>query len=144
MVYGYYSPTYPGYNVPGYQSQIPSVPAMPSQAVAQQSQGIVWVQGESGAKSYLMAPNSTALLMDSEASRMYIKSTDAAGMPNMRIFEYTEVGTQQPQVQAQQNMPNYALRDDLNALKAKVDEISDWMEKARSERPGKDKEGSEE
>ena len=55
--------------------------------------GLVWVQGETGAKSYLVAPNSTILLMDSEAQKFYIKSADASGMPiPLRVFEYKEVG----------------------------------------------------
>lgn len=55
------------------------------------NQGLLWVSGEVGAKSYLVAPNSTVLLMDSDAQRFYLKSADGAGMPSMRIFEYKEV-----------------------------------------------------
>lgn len=39
----------------------------------QVNQGILWVQGEAGAKSYLVAPNTSVLLMDSENSNFYIK-----------------------------------------------------------------------
>lgn len=57
------------------------------------SNGLIWVQGETGAKSYLVAPNSTVLLMDSESQKFYIKSADASGMPiPLRVFEYKEVG----------------------------------------------------
>ena len=50
--------------------------------------GISWVQGEAGAKSYLVAPGASVLLMDSENARFYIKSSDTAGMPQpLRIFE---------------------------------------------------------
>ena len=42
----------------------------------QVNQGILWVQGEAGAKSYLVAPNTSVLLMDSENSNFYIKTTD--------------------------------------------------------------------
>lgn len=53
--------------------------------------GLIWVQGEAGAKSYLVAPNTTVLLMDSENQRFYLKSADVSGMPlPLRIFEYTE------------------------------------------------------
>lgn len=55
------------------------------------SQGILWVQGESGAKSYLVGPGQSVLLMDSESSTFYIKSSDTSGMPlPLRIFDYTE------------------------------------------------------
>ena len=65
----------------------------PYQQMYQQpnTNGLIWVQGEAGAKSYLVAPNATVLLMDSEAQRFYVKSTDAAGMPTMKTFEYSEV-----------------------------------------------------
>ena len=53
--------------------------------------GIVWVQGEAGAKSFLLAPNQSVLLMDSENNVFYIKSSDGSGMPlPLRIFDYTE------------------------------------------------------
>ena len=58
----------------------------------QQAQSnINWVQGESGAKSFAVAPGQSMLLMDSESNVFYIKSSDASGMPlPLRIFEYTE------------------------------------------------------
>ena len=67
------------------------VPTSMSGANQQINQGLLWVSGEVGAKSYLVAPNSTVLLMDSDASRFYLKSADQSGMPSLRIFEYTEV-----------------------------------------------------
>ena len=66
-----------------YQQTQPQVP--------QTNQGILWVQGEAGAKSYLVAPNTSVLLMDSENSQFYIKTTDQAGMPTLRTFVYQEV-----------------------------------------------------
>ena len=51
--------------------------------------GVIWVQGEAGAKSYLVAPNTTVQLWDSENPVIYLKSADASGMPTMRIIDYT-------------------------------------------------------
>lgn len=68
----------------------PSMPSQPIQA-QQPNSGLIWVQGESGAKSYLVAPNATVMLMDSEGERFYLKSADASGMPlPLRIFDYKE------------------------------------------------------
>ena len=68
----------------------PSMPSQPMQ-VQQPNNGLIWVQGESGAKSYLVAPNATVMLMDSEGERFYLKSADASGMPlPLRIFDYKE------------------------------------------------------
>lgn len=76
-----------------YQQSVnfPQVGAQMSLPQPQVNQGLLWVSGEVGAKSYLVAPNSTVLLMDSDASRFYLKSADQSGMPSLRIFEYTEV-----------------------------------------------------
>lgn len=53
------------------------------------------MQGEAGAKSFLVAPGQSVLLMDSEQSSFYIKSSDSSGMPQpLRIFDYTERKTE--------------------------------------------------
>lgn len=51
--------------------------------------GIIWVQGEAGAKAYPIAPNTTVQLWDSEDQVIYLKSADASGMPSMKILDYT-------------------------------------------------------
>jgi len=69
----------------------------PQPAQQQKDNGLVWVQGESGAKSYLVAPGATVLLMDSEGSKFYLKTADASGVPMpLRVFEYKEIGKQEP------------------------------------------------
>lgn len=87
------------------------------------NQGLQWVQGETGAKSYLVAPNSSVLLMDSEQSVFYIKSADQAGMPMpLRIFDYSErqqVSMQMsPQAGSKDVNDKYVDRDEFEALKA--------------------------
>lgn len=94
-----------------YQQAV-NVPQMQTVPQQQVNQGLLWVSGEVGAKSYLVAPNSTVLLMDSDAQRFYLKSADNAGMPSLRIFEYSEV-TNIPQ-----NAPQ-ALNTDLKELDGK-------------------------
>lgn len=57
----------------------------------QPQNSIIWVQGEAGAKSFLVAPGQSVLLMDSESNIFYIKSSDASGMPMpLRTFDYKE------------------------------------------------------
>ena len=61
------------------------------QQVATSNSGILWVQGEQAAKAYPIGAGQSVLLMDSEDSLMYIKSTDQSGMPQpLRVFEYKE------------------------------------------------------
>ena len=72
------------------QYQQPMV-AQPTVPAPQANNGLVWVQGEAGAKSYPIAPGCTVMLMDSEGERFYLKSADASGMPlPLRVFEYKE------------------------------------------------------
>ena len=77
------------------QPQMQPQPQMQSTAQPAQSagegNGLIWVQGEAGAKSYPVAPGKTVMLMDSENSVFYLKTVDASGMPlPLRIFDYNE------------------------------------------------------
>lgn len=57
----------------------------------QANNGIVWVQGEAGARAYPVAAGNSVMLLDSESPVFYIKSTDNTGMPTpLRIFDFTE------------------------------------------------------
>lgn len=106
-------------------------PAQPPQT----NQGLLWVQGEAGAKSYLVAPNTTVLLMDSEGSRFYLKSTDNAGMPSLRVFEYSEVSQNASQAaqSAQTNLDDkYVTRQEYDALRTKYAEIMDKLDSFRA------------
>lgn len=97
----YYAPFYrPTYYDPVQQNpmgqynqqfQPPATPPATQPMTQQANNGLIWVQGEAGAKSYIVAPGNTVMLMDSEGERFYLKSADASGMPMpLRIFEYKE------------------------------------------------------
>mgnify|MGYP001100164058 CR=1 FL=1 len=101
----------------------------------QTNQGIIWVQGESAARSYLVAPNSTVLLMDSETQRFYLKSANNAGMPSMQIFEYSEVTQNAPQSaqSVQTNLDDkYVTREEYSSLQAQYAEIMDKLDSFHS------------
>ena len=109
---------------------IPQMQTVPQQQV---NQGLLWVSGEVGAKSYLVAPNSTVLLMDSDAQRFYLKSADNAGMPSLRIFEYSEV-TNLPQNAPQvpnldENVLNdkFVTREEYEGLKRQYESIMERL-----------------
>ena len=97
----YYAPFYrPTYYDPVQQNpmgqfnqqfQQPTAPPTTQPMAQQGNNGLIWVQGEAGAKSYLVAPGNTVMLMDSEGERFYLKSADASGMPMpLRTFDYKE------------------------------------------------------
>lgn len=125
MSYPQYTQQYPQQ----FQQPIPT----PQQQIQQQQpfqQGsLIWVSGEAGAKAYLVAPNTTVQLWDSEANCVYLKSADATGMPSMKILDYTIRNAQNDAKKTPlENEPKeYATKDDMAALKAelmrKIDDI---------------------
>lgn len=115
-----YQPYYPTQNN-AYPTQMNVGPTQPTQ------NGIIWVSGEAGAKAYLVAPNTSVALWDSEANVIYIKSADASGMPSMKIVDYTmrdtnarrsEMSPQSDFVTKDDLLP---IRKDIDALKAKLE-----------------------
>lgn len=144
MAYGNYAPFYrTGYFNP---MQTPTMPPMadnqnqfaqpyqppmqqPTQPIApptaptqtpQMSNDMIWVQGLAGAKAYLVAPNTTVTLWDSESETIYLKSCDSNGVPSMRILDIKErIETPQKSPSNEVNEPtkDFALVDDLKGIR---------------------------
>ena len=57
----------------------------------EQPQNLIRVNGIDGAKAYQMNANSTVALFDSNEDILYIKNTDGAGFPSIRMFRFEEV-----------------------------------------------------
>ena len=117
----YYPPYYNNGAMPDMLTQM----RQNAQPVQQQpSNGIVWVQGENAAKSYPVAPNTTVMLLDSESSTFYLKTSDASGMPlPLRVFDYKErtqngsnLPTNAPQGGLSVDLSNYVTYDQLNEI----------------------------
>ena len=124
---------YNNYYPATYQQMYPTYPTTPVPNVQQAStsNGIVWVQGEAGAKAYPVVAGTSVLLMDSENEQFFIKSTDPSGMPMpLRVFSYTET-TQNRTKTGQINeldMSKYITREELETrlktlLTAKNEEV---------------------
>lgn len=109
-----YSPLAQAPNAPNYQNQQAS------------SNGIIWVQGEAGARAYIVTPGASILLMDSDAPRFYIKSADQSGVPSLRIFEYNEYSqTAAPKSESFATRAEYdALLEKYNELAAKIEQLT--------------------
>lgn len=126
--YGYQNPYYPQPmpdNLAQYR-QNQMMQSMQPQPPAQSQSSVLWVQGEEGAKAYMVAPGNSVLLMDSEGSRFYLKSTDQSGMPQpLRIFDYSERTAVPQSVPAapQTQVGDYVTRAEFDALAALVGEI---------------------
>ena len=145
MYYPQYQPQPMQYQPQPVQPQMPQQPSQPVQQTMPQpvSNSIIWVQGEAGAKSHLVAPNTTVPLWDSEAQRIFLKSADAAGMPSMKILNYTIEETPninapvQRAVNAPSSVPNpvgeYAGKAEQDALKAQISGVRNDLEAIRAE-----------
>ena len=134
-----YNPLPVTYQNPYYQHQLlmqqqpqyslqqnPIIPQpQPQQPV--QSNNIIWVTGEAGAKSYLVAPNTTVQLWDSESQTIYLKSADASGMPSIKTLEYNIKNENQP-IQAKLVEDEYISREEFDALKTQIMSIKREME----------------
>lgn len=120
------------YQNPYYQQVMPQQmqPQNLQQANQQQIQNnnIIWVSGEAGAKSYLVAPNTTVQLWDSESQTIYLKSADSSGMPSMKILDYKIRSTEQPQVAPQAPVNNnYVTLEEFNAVKQELGRIKEEL-----------------
>lgn len=111
---GYYPPGQ-SYMQPQYYNPQPAQP---------QTSGIIWVQGEVGARSYLVSPNTKVALWDSEAPVIYIKTSDQSGVPSLRIIDYTYRDVLQ-QSQNQNNQTMYVTTDEFTTLKDEVNRLKD-------------------
>lgn len=134
--------TYPQY-YPVYQQapQPAPQPQQPAPSPQQPQSGIIWVQGEAGMKAYLVAPNTTVQLWDSEKQTIYLKSADASGMPSVKVLDYTirdQATPAAPAVTPAAPVTDYATKSDIEALSGKLsrlradlDELSARREKKR-------------
>lgn len=101
------------------QMQVSAVQPPDNRAFSESS--MIWVQGEAGAKAYMVAPGNSVVLWDSEADVLYIKSADMAGMPCMRVFDYTE-RSQAMKAAAHPNT-QYVTREEFEILRAQISQM---------------------
>ena len=141
--YSYYYQPYQAYQPPiadqlaqlrqnQYQPNMQQVPQPPSPS-------IVWVQNEMEAVNYLVAPNSAVTLWDSNAPVVYLKQADASGKPSMKIYDLVE-RTQRP---AQAPAVEYAPLSRLEALEARLNELTAVKEAPKSTKKTTTKEDAE-
>ena len=148
MAYPYYAPFYrptyydqmqPNPNMNQFNQQYPQTMAQPMQTAPtpmqnQPTNDFLWVLNENEATSYPVAPNNTVTLWDKNLPTIYIKSVNAQGVPSMRVLDFTERLANAPKTPstATFDSPNNfvtidsfnALKDDVQALRGKLNEIS--------------------
>lgn len=127
-----YNGGYPASYTPMFQTYTPV--QVPSQNVQANVQGgLIWVQGEAGAKSYLVAPNNTVQLWDSESQTIYLKSADASGMPSMKVLDYTiretaGNGQKKPVIDSEGISITYATKDEIRAISDQIEALRDRVD----------------
>lgn len=133
----FYNNSFPvTYQNPYYQQQQMQ---MPQPQVQQQTQpqvqqvqpmnsNLIWVSGEAGAKAYLVAPNTTVQLWDSEAQVIYLKSADASGMPSIKTLDYTIRAENQPIQTLPVSDHNYISREEFDGLKGEFEALKDKLD----------------
>ncbi len=132
----YYGLNTPAAPVPGYYpgaytaGPLTQQPQNFQQQENLQSGSRKWVQGEAGAKSYLVAPNRTVDLWDSERNTIYLKSADASGMPSMKILDYTVRDSSQQVETPAQNIQGaqFVTLEDFNALRGEFEALRNSIE----------------
>ena len=129
----YYYPPYYGavqdtlgqFKAPYQMQQMPmQMPMQQQQPQRQQGNDFIWVQGEAGAKAYLVAPGNTVILWDSESPTIYVKSADATGMPNMKVLDFTERTEAAHKCQC---AGKYVTAEQFNELKAEFEKLKEGM-----------------
>lgn len=123
----YIQPTYFGTPAPVMPQQQSFAP-MPQQP-APMSSNVIGVDGEIGAKAYMVPNGSTGpiALWDTNDNVIYLRTFNAAGMPNpLRKLRYTEeeLTPQLPAGQSGSPAPvdssMFATKDDLEALRQEI------------------------
>lgn len=99
----------PAYQPPGYMTAGGTFGMSQQQPV----HGFVFVTGIDGAKAYQMPPNSEMPLFDStnNGDIMFIKTTDGAGFPTIKVCNVTEIRDAQEATTAE-----YATHDELQKV----------------------------
>ena len=96
----------------------------------QNNNSIIWVSGEAGAKAYIVAPNTTVALWDSESQAIYLKSADASGMPNIKVLDYTiRDNTNTPTSPHIAPTSDFATKDDILSIEDRIKALEGKLER---------------
>lgn len=127
---------YPQQSMP-MQDQLAQLRSQPMQMPRPQESGMIWVLGVEGAKAYIVAPGTTLPLWDSQARKIYIKSVDANGVPQMQTISYEIEGEppQQTPLQPAAVPVDYVTKADLQGVMEEIDDIWDCIKSLPKEQP---------
>lgn len=119
-MFGFGYPSYPGYPMP--QAPRGNQPPVQQNTYA-------FVNGIEGAKSYILQPNQTVLLMDSERPVCYMKQSNGLGQSTLRYFKLVEVSESELKGEtttaATESKPNgvFISAEELESIKARISDL---------------------
>lgn len=117
--------------------------AVPPMQQGQQStmSGPVFVNGEAGARGFMVGAGNTVMLIDADpdANTFWLKSADASGMPTMRTFDYSErISTPKAQLNTSQSTEirsvEYVTREDFDELAKRASELERELEALKAKK----------
>lgn len=108
----------------------------------QQTNAKIYVQGEAAAKSYLVAPNASVTLWDSEKPFFYEKNADVNGVPTIKRYRYAEDAPESRAEDVPVQKANYVTRDDLETVYGQISDLRAELEGLSIRRPSKKKEAT--
>ena len=112
------------YQYPQQNYQVQPQAYQPQTQPQQQNSPMVWVQGEAGAKAYVLPNGTTLPLWDSEAQVIYIKSVDGNGRPSMTILDYTD---RNAPAETEASSVEYVTKEQMDQLNGQFAEINEKL-----------------
>lgn len=91
----------------------------PQQQTIQQGYQIQTVKGIAGARAFAIPPSSSIVLMDTDSSVFYVKTTDANGLETVKAYEFSEKEVDSPELSSDK----FILKSDFEKLAEKVEEF---------------------
>lgn len=137
MPYNPYMPyPQPPYMQTGYQN--PNQNPIGNYGQPQQAQSnqptFAFVNGIEGAKSYQMGLNQTAILMDTENSALYIKTSNGIGQASMQYYKVVQCAEDDIRGKRKSEPdPTYATKDDLKSVLDRLSSLEKAVGPAKGE-----------
>ncbi len=128
----YYNNPYIANDFPYQQAPLssPLVSSVPSPQSLQSPKprpysNIVWAQGIEAARSYVVAPGTTIIMLDSDdAETLYIKSCDNTGRPSLRVCDYKDREIPKSSAVVAPSNQDYVLKKDFEKFR---DEVKNYL-----------------
>jgi hypothetical protein len=117
------------------QQQVPNPQVQPQTPLVQSN--IEYVNGIEGAKALILPPNAQKMLLDSDNTFFYIKTTDMQGKPSVKRFRYIDVDAEQNPPKQEEPTTAYVTLEQFTDLLENFDNLKKEFEKLKSAKPQK-------